>query len=182
MGKRFKGLSAEDREFIKAQKMFFIASCSGLEVNLSPRGYDCFRVINDNEAIFLDYPGSGNRTARDIEANGDVTVVFCSFGEKPLILRLFCEGKIMSRDDEACRALFEPTHLIGIRRFVKLKIYCVEHSCGMSVPLYEFKSERNTIRDWCAKDYASGQVDEYIAKNAVPQDLSVFKKDNRLTL
>lgn len=175
MGKRFGALSEEDKEFIKTQKMFFIASYSCKEVNLSPRGYDCFRVIGGNEAIFLDYPGSGNRTATDIEAGGEVTVVFCSFTEKPLILRLFCKGELISRDDETCRSLFEPEHLAGMRRFIKLHIYCVERSCGMSVPFYEFKGERNTIREWCAKDASSGKVDEYIAKNATPPDLSDFR-------
>lgn len=175
MGRRFESLNDEYKEFIKNQKMFFIASCGGKEVNLSPRGYDCFRVTGDNEAVFLDYPGSGNRTATDIEAGGEVTVVFCSFDEKPLILRLFCKGELIGRDDEICRALFEPERLMGMRRFVKLHIYCVEHSCGMSVPFYEFKGERNTIRDWCAKDSASGKIDEYIAKNATPPDLTDFR-------
>ncbi len=176
MGKIYESLSGEDKEFIKAQKMFFIASCAGKEVNLSPRGYDCFRVTGDNEAVFLDYAGSGNRTATDIEADGEVTVVFCSFDEKPLILRLFCKGETINRGDAACRALFEPAHLAGMRRFIKLHIYCVERSCGMSVPFYEFRAERNTIRDWCAKDAPSGKVDEYIASHATPPDLSGFRK------
>jgi hypothetical protein len=173
MGTRYEKLSDKDKEFIGAQKMFFIASCSGKEVNLSPRGYDCFRVTGENEAVFLDYPGSGNRTATDITADGEVTVVFCSFDEKPLILRLFCKGELIDRDDEACRALFDPTHLTGMRRFVKLRIYCVEHSCGMAVPFYEFKGDRNTIREWCFKD--ADKVDGYIAKNATPPDLSWFR-------
>jgi len=175
MGKRFEKLSAEDREFIMAQKMFFIASCSGHEVNLSPRGYDCFRVIGDNEAVFLDYPGSGNRTATDITANGEVTVMFCSFDEKPMILRLFCKGRLVGRDDDAYRALFEPQDLVGMRRFVRLHIYCVERSCGMSVPFYEFKGERDSIRKWCQRDAASGKIDEYIAEHATPPSLSNFR-------
>ena len=175
MGKRFGALSDEDKEFIAAQKMFFIASSSGKEVNLSPRGYDCFRVTGDNEAVFLDYPGSGNRTARDIDGDGEITVMFCSFGDKPMILRLFCKGEMVDRDDEGCRALFDPLHLVGMRRFVRLRIYCVEHSCGMSVPFYEFVGERESIRKWCQRDAASGKIDEYIAANAVPEDLGKYK-------
>ncbi|MGE4398137.1 MAG: pyridoxamine 5'-phosphate oxidase family protein [Campylobacterales bacterium] len=175
MGKRYEKLSDLDKEFIKNQHMFFIASCSGKEVNLSPRGYDCFRVTGDNEAVFLDYAGSGNRTATDINADGEVTVMFCSFGEKPLILRLFCKGELIGRDDVACRSLFENEHLAGMRRFVKLHIYCVEHSCGMSVPFYEFKGDRNTIRDWCKDGAENGKIDEYTTKNATPPDLSGFR-------
>ena len=176
MGKRFRTLSGDDKAFIAVQKIFFIASCSGKEVNLSPRGYDCFRVTGDNDAVFLDYAGSGNRTARDIDANGDVTVMFCSFDEKPMILRLFCKGETVSRDDQTYQALFEPDSLVGMRRFVKLHIYCVEHSCGMSVPFYEFQGDRNTIKEWCHNDFSSGKIDTYIAKNAIPEDLGHYQK------
>ncbi|WP_428739054.1 hypothetical protein [Sulfurimonas sp.] len=59
MGKRYDGLTQNDKEFITQQKLFFIASASnGGEVNLSPRGYDVFRVLGDNEVIFLDYVGN----------------------------------------------------------------------------------------------------------------------------
>lgn len=139
MGTQAASLNEYDKEFIAAQKIFFIASCSGKEVNLSPRGYNCFRVSGDNEALFLDYAGSGNRTARDIENDGEVTVVFCSFGAKPKILRLFCKGETIDRSNKTFRNLFPSDDLRGMRRFVKLHIYCAEHSCGMSVPLYEFK-------------------------------------------
>lgn len=176
MGKRYEGLSAEDREFIAAQHLFFIASSSGREVNLSPRGYDCLRITGDNEAVILDYPGSGNRTATDIAAGGEVTVMFCSFSEKPKIVRLFCKGEALGREDERYRRLFEPDDLRGMRRFIRLHIYCVEHSCGMSVPFYEYRGERNTIRDWCAQDAHSGKIDEYIAKNATPPDLTPYRE------
>jgi len=118
MGTQAASLNEVDRTFIAEQKIFFIASCSGKEVNLSPRGYNCFRVTGDNEALFLDYAGSGNRTARDIENHGEVTVVFCSFGPKPQILRLFCKGETIDRNDETCQNLFPSDDLRGMRRFV----------------------------------------------------------------
>ncbi len=174
MGKQFEKLSEENKAFIKSQKLFFVASCSGKEVNLSPRGYDCFRVINDNEAIFLDYHGSGNRTATDILNGGELTVVFCSFDEKPHILRLFCKGEVLDKTNTDCISLFENTQ--GIRQFIKLNIYCVEQSCGMSVPLYEFKSERNILRDWCIEGEKTGAVLKYHESKKIPPDLSGFKK------
>lgn len=54
MGQRYEKLSQTDKEFIAAQHMFFIASASkGAEVNLSPRAYDVFRILGDNEAVFF---------------------------------------------------------------------------------------------------------------------------------
>lgn len=53
MGKQYKNLTDKDIEFIKTQKLFYLASCSGNEVNLSPKGYDTIRVMNHNTLIFL---------------------------------------------------------------------------------------------------------------------------------
>lgn len=175
VGSQKSSLTQEDRKFIAEQKMFFISSCSGKEVNLSPRGYDCFRVIGDNEAVFLDYAGSGNRTARDVDADGEVTVMFCSFGPSPLILRLFCKGELIDKEDKALQDLFHFRDLKGMRRFVRLHIYCVEHSCGMSVPQYDFVSERNDLKEWCADEERGGRLDEYLQRKATPPDLSEFR-------
>jgi hypothetical protein len=178
MGQRYETLSQSDKAFIGRQHLFFIASSSGQEVNLSPRGYDCFRILGDSEALFLDYPGSGNRTARDIAADGEVTLMFCAFEGKPKIVRLFCKGERIDADTVKHRALFDPDDLRGMRRFVKLRIYCVEHSCGMSVPFYDYKGEREELRGWCVKGEREGKVEAYIAEHDVPPDLDEFRTVN----
>lgn len=167
---RTSSLNTANSSALKCFVTQFAISSTGVKC-----GYDCFRIIGDNEAIFLDYAGSGNRTARDIENDGEVTVVFCSFSTKLTILRLFCKDETINCGDEACRSLFDPNDLRGMRRFVKLHIYCVEHSCDKSVPFYKFKGERTTIKNWCAKDSDNGKVDEYIADHANPLDLSEFR-------
>lgn len=175
MGQRYEKLGESDKRFIEAQHLFFIASSSGKEVNLSPRGYDSLRLLGDNEALFLDYPGSGNRTATDIMADGEVTLMFCAFEGKPKIVRLFCKGELADADTPEYRALFNPDDLRGMRRFVKLHIYCVEHSCGMSVPFYDYKGEREDLRGWCVKGEQQGKVEAYIAEHETPPDLDEFR-------
>jgi CO dehydrogenase/acetyl-CoA synthase beta subunit len=59
MGKQYQVLTDENINFIKKQKVFYIASSSGKEVNLSPKGYDSIRVINNSKLIFLNLVGSG---------------------------------------------------------------------------------------------------------------------------
>jgi len=176
MGSRTGGLSEQDKAFIREQKMFFIASSSGSEVNLSPRGYDTFRILNENEALFLDYAGSGNRTARDIENGGDVTVMFCSFGPAPMILRLFGKGELIDKNDRGLQELFRFSDLKGMRRFVKLRIDCVEHSCGMSVPRYDFLGERNDLKEWCREEERAGRLDEYMQRHHTPPDLDEYRR------
>ena len=179
MGKRYDSLSEQDKEFIKAQKMFFIASASnGGEVNLSPRGYDVFRILGDNEVIFLDYVGSGNRTARDINADGEVTVVFCAFEGSAKILRLFCKGEVIDKENTEARSHYAGTNFEGMRQFIKLRIYCVESSCGMSVPFFEYKGERDTLREWCIDGERNGKIEAYQEKNGIPPDLSEFRQKN----
>ena len=179
MGKRYEKLSDADRAFIARQHLFFIASSSnGGEVNLSPRGYDTFRVLGEHEAIFLDYAGSGNRTGRDIENGGEVTVMFTAFEGDPKILRLFCKGELIESDNEEARSHFEMMHFRGVRRFVKLHIYCVEHSCGMSVPYFDYKGERNDLKEWCVEGERSGRLEEYMQKHATPPGLDAFREKN----
>lgn len=97
MGKQYKKLTQEDMAFIKEQKLFYIASCSGGEVNLSPKGYDSIRVLNANSLLFMQYPGSGNRTYRDVANGGEVTLVFNAFNGDAKILRLFCKAEIVDK-------------------------------------------------------------------------------------
>jgi hypothetical protein len=97
MGKQYQALTNEDINFIKKQKVFYIASSSGKEVNLSPKGYDSIRVINNSKLIFLNLVGSGNRTNRDSENNGEFTLVFNSFEEELKILRIFCKTNIIKK-------------------------------------------------------------------------------------
>lgn len=170
MGKQYRYLTENDMAFIKEQKLFYIASCSGREVNLSPKGYDCIRVLDKETLLYMDYPGSGNRTGRDIEADGEVTVVFNAFEGKPKILRLFCKGELIEKTDA-----YFPVYLdhFGespdlIRRLIRLNIYAVESSCGMSIPVMSYEHDRNELRDWAVKQNANGTLDDYIEGHAVP--------------
>ena len=58
-------LSHIDIEFIKNQKMFFVATApKNGKINLSPKGLDdTFKIIDENKILWLNYFGSGNETA-----------------------------------------------------------------------------------------------------------------------
>lgn len=150
MGTQYKNLTNNDISFIKKQKMFFIASCSDKEVNLSSKGYDTIRVLNNTQILFLSYPGSGNRTYRDASNNGKFTLVFTSFDETPKILRIFAKAIII---DKTHNKYEEYKNIFGIkesliRDIFLFDIYAVELSCGESVPYYEYKGDRNSLKNW----------------------------------
>jgi hypothetical protein len=173
MGKQYKRLKDRDIEFIKKQKLFYIASCSGGEVNLSPKGYDSIRVIDENTLAFANLPGSGNRTYRDAADNGEFTIVFNAFEDGAMILRLFCKAEIVGKDHpkyEEYLALFSIKESV-IRDIFEFKIYAVESSCGMSVPYYEYKGERDELKDWAYDMDAKDKLEKYKEKRFTPPNL-----------
>jgi len=173
MGKQYKVLTPENIEFINQQHLFYIASASGQEVNLSPRGFDSAKVIDEKTMIFLDYPGSGNRTARDIDAGGEVTVVFNAYGGPAQIIRLFCKGELIEKSSEAFKqyfSLFDVDEVL-IRRIVKLNIYAVESSCGMGVPKMQYQKQRTGLQKWIVSMDESHELKTYMDEHEVPPKL-----------
>ncbi len=174
MGKQYSALTPDDIAFIKAQHLFYIASAGGHEVNLSPRGFDSARVIDERRLIFLDYPGSGNRTARDIRADGEVTVLFNAFSGPARIVRLFCKGVLIEKDDpkfEGYFALFDEDVAL-VRRIVELNVYAVESSCGMGVPKMQYQKERTGLKKWIAKQAEEKTLQTYMSEHETPPDLN----------
>jgi hypothetical protein len=152
MGKRYLSLTNSDREFAKKQHLFFIASASGQEVNLAPKGEDSLLFLDENTLLLIDYPGSSNRTGRDIIEGGDVTLMFCSFDDEPRVLRLFCTGLAFEKGQpefDEMVSLFPDGNPAIIRQVFRLTVRAVESSCGLSVPVMRFERLREKgVRHW----------------------------------
>jgi predicted pyridoxine 5'-phosphate oxidase superfamily flavin-nucleotide-binding protein len=136
MAKRFNSIDAAQTEFIKAQKIFFVGTAAEVgRVNISPKGMDSFRVIDANKVIWLNLTGSGNETAAHLLKNSRMTIMFCAFTEKPLILRLY--GKAISfhvdeKQYEKYISLFPK--IAGARQIIEMEVDMVQSSCGLAVP------------------------------------------------
>jgi hypothetical protein len=166
MAKFYQELNETLQKFMAAQSMFFVATApvEG-RINLSPKGMDTFRCLDSKTVAYLDLVGSGNETAAHIGENGRLTMMFCSFGEKPLILRLSGRGRVIHCRDAAWAdlyPLFEPYP--NARQIIVLDIALVQTSCGFGVPVYEFKNRRNNMAQWSEKQGEAGLV-EYQRKN-----------------
>ncbi len=149
MAKFYDSLTDSLREFIAKQKIFFTATApkSG-RINLSPKGMDTFRCLDDNTVAYLDYTGSGNETAAHLVDDGRITIMFCSFEQKPLILRLYGEGRMVQPEDEGWDDL--KAHFIlepGYRQIMVMKVDSAQTSCGWAVPLAETLIERRVLVD-----------------------------------
>jgi len=137
-------LTAGQIDFIEAQAMFIVATAAAEgQVNVSPKGMDTLRVLDQNRVVWLNLTGSGNETAAHVAASNRMTLMFMSIGPKPLILRLYGTARaIHPRDAEwdELIALF-PT-LGGSRQIFDLSIEQTATSCGSGVPIMRVESIR----------------------------------------
>jgi hypothetical protein len=158
MAKFYERLDEKLKTFIGEQKLFFTASAAaGGRVNLSPKGIDTFRCLDDDTVAYLDLTGSGNETAAHLAENGRITIMFCSFSGKPLILRIYGRGEVIRPADERWEKLHENfPEYVGERQIIVINIESVNTSCGFGVPVYEFKRERNELIKWAEKKGEEG--------------------------
>lgn len=152
MSKFYPKLTDDLCAFMAKQHIFFTATAPlDGRINLSPKGMSTFRCLDHQTVAYLDLTGSGNETSAHLEENGRLTIMFCSFTEEPLILRLYGQGKVIRPRDtswEEMYALFEP--IPGTRQIIQLDVHSVQTSCGYAVPLYVLKGERDKLIRWAA--------------------------------
>ena len=172
MAKFYTQLDDPLQNFIREQKIFFTATAPDEgRINLSPKGMDTFRCINEKTVAYLDLTGSGNETAAHILENGRMTIMFCSFSEKPLILRLYGRGRVVRPRDEEWQRFYEHFHpLPGERQIILLHLESAQTSCGFGVPVYELKRERPTLVEWAMKKGEKGIEDYWRTKNQISID------------
>jgi hypothetical protein len=156
MGKQFPKIESEHRSFIERQKVFFVASAAPMgRVNVSPKGMSTFRVLGENVVAYLDCTGSGSETRAHLLAADDkrLTIMFCAFAGNPLILRLYGQGQSLMRGTPEYAALLPQfDEIAGARQIVCLAVDLVQTSCGMGVPLFDYKEDRtNLVRYWTAQ-------------------------------
>ncbi len=170
MGKQYKALTQKDITFIKQQKLFYLASCSGTEVNLSPKGYDSIRVLDRQTLLYLDLPGSGNRTYRDAMKGGEFTLVFNAFSGKANIVRIFCKAEVVEKSDERFEGYLSHFGVSAsyIRQLFIFDIYAVETSCGMSVPYMKYEKERKSLKNWAKNMAEDGRLNAYMREHEEP--------------
>ena len=174
MARTHDELDAALTEWIERQHVFFVASApTGPDghVNLSPKGYDTFRILGPTQVAYLDLTGSGVETIAHLRENARLTIMFCAFEGKPRILRLFGRGEAVlvgddGYDDLASRFPAVP----GARSVVRLDIERIQTSCGYAVPYMAFERERETLEEWAVRKGDDGIAEYHSDKNATSID------------
>ena len=149
----FEELSESHVAMIAAQPVFFVATAAdGARINLSPKGYDCFRVLSPKRVAYLDLGGSGNETNAHLLADGRITLMFCNFQQPAQILRIYGRGEPVvpwDRGWDELAARF--TLLPGTRQIFDIAVESVQTSCGYGVPVMTLEYERTTLLKYHAK-------------------------------
>ena len=170
MGKVYAEIDDRLAEFIARQHLFFVGTApTGPEgrLNVSPKGLDTFRVLGPRSVGYLDLTGSGVETIAHIRENGRLTIMFCAFEGRPLILRLYGRGRVVEPGDEGWEDLYARfPETPGARAVVLLDVERVADSCGFAVPLYEYRGERTQLVDFAVKKGPEGLADYRRLKNA----------------
>lgn len=153
MSKLLDHISQELKTFIENQKIFFVGTAAQEgRINVSPKGGDSFRVIDNNKIIWLNLTGSGNETAAHLLKSNRMTIMFCAFEGKPLILRLYGNAVAYhERDEEYHKYIGMFPDNTGSRQIIAMEVDLVQTSCGFAVPLMDFMEERTMLDAWAEK-------------------------------
>jgi hypothetical protein len=160
-------------EWIEAQPVFFVGSApaDGGHVNISPKGYDSFRVLGPRSVAYLDLTGSGAETIAHTRENGRLTIMFCAFQGPPRILRLYGTGTAHLCGSPGYEALAPRFDVLpGARSIVALEIDRISTSCGYSVPFLSLEDERPTLQQWAARKDDDAIAAYWAQKNRVSID------------
>ena len=163
MAEFFDELNDAHRAMIAAQPLFFVATAAAdARINLSPKGYDCFRVLGPKRVAYLDLGGSGNETNAHLLADGRITLMFCNFRQPALILRIYGTGRpVVPWDREWDELAAHFTLLPGTRQIFDIAVGNVQTSCGYGVPLMTLDRERPTL----LKHHARADPGEWAGKH-----------------
>ncbi|HEY0696737.1 MAG TPA: pyridoxamine 5'-phosphate oxidase family protein [Micromonospora sp.] len=183
MGKVYTGIDERLRQFISAQRMFFVATApSGADghVNVSPKGMTgTFVILGEHRVAYLDYHGSGAETIAHLRDNGRITIMFCAFDGPPKILRLYGHGVAVpvGHPDHAARlADFpDPPDLHAVRAVITVEVTRVADSCGYAVPLMTWQEDRDLLIQAHSRRSTEDLVDYRATRNGASIDgLPVF--------
>jgi hypothetical protein len=172
-------LTEEHAAMISRQSVFFVATAAEEgRINLSPKGYDTFRVLSPTRVAWLDLGGSGNETHAHLLADGRITIMMCNFAQPALILRIYGRGRpVLPADGDWDELAAHFTLLPGTRQIFDVTVESVQTSCGWGVPVMTVDHERLTLVKYHAQEYPEVWEEKYKARTQSIDGLPVRPTD-----
>jgi len=174
MGKEFPEIDDRIQRWIERQHLFFVSTAplagDGL-INCSPKGLNGLRVLGPRRIAYADIGGSGIETVAHLKENGRIVIMLCAFEGTPKIFRFYGQGRpVEPHEAEFDELVAMFPGMPAIRNFVVVDVESIRDSCGYGVPLYEFKSERDSLKNWCDKKSPNELLEYRIERNAQSLD------------
>jgi predicted pyridoxine 5'-phosphate oxidase superfamily flavin-nucleotide-binding protein len=174
VGRTYQAIDDELRAFVESQHVFFVATApldGGGHVNVSPKGGDTLRVLDDRTLAWLDLTGSGIETLAHLRENGRITLMWCAFEGAPKIARVHGRGEAVVDGDPRFADLVArfPEHP-GVRSVVVVEARRISTSCGFGVPLMDFVADRDRLQVNHRRRGVEGLVEYRATHNAVSID------------
>jgi hypothetical protein len=114
----------------------------------------------------MDLISSGNETSAHTLENGRITFMFCSFSDKPNILRLYGKGFTVLPASDSWDLYSKDFKIYpSTRQIIVADIDLVQTSCGFGVPLFNYAGERDIHFEWAEKKGAEGLIEYMKEKN-----------------
>ena len=153
MGKIFNKITERHKKWIGQQKIFFVATAPSGEkghINVSPKGLDTFRVIDNLTVAYLDLSGSGLETIAHVKQNARITIMLTAFDGPPKTLRLYGSGSVHHHGSPQFEKLSKHFNLhTGSRSIIQIDLTRIQDSCGYSIPLFEYIGDRDVYDKYC---------------------------------
>lgn len=150
MAKQFDHITADHRGFIEAQHMFFCGTAADEgRVNISPKGKDSLRVLGPNRIVWRNLTGSGNETSAHLARINRMTLMWCGFEVRPMIMRAYGSARTLhprDADFDALNARFP--HDNGARQIYDMTVDLLQTSCGYAVPFFDHQGPREVLKAW----------------------------------
>ena len=174
MGRVYETIESPVRGFIEEQPMFFVGTAplsAGGHINISPKGMDTLRVVDADTIAYVDLVGSGAETIAHVRENERMTIMWCSFGRKPRIVRAYGRATHLTPGSphfEDLLAAFPPHR--AVRSIVRMQVTRVADSCGYGVPEMTLIGQRSRLAEW-ADNRTDEELEQYKREmNAVSID------------
>ncbi|NNE53639.1 MAG: pyridoxamine 5'-phosphate oxidase family protein [Sulfitobacter sp.] len=172
MAKQFDALSNDHRQFIAAQHLYFCGTAADEgRVNISPKGMDSLRVLGPNRIIWRNLTGSGNETAAHLAQINRMTLMWCGFEKRPMIMRAYGSARTLHpRDPDFAElnAHFPPS--AGARQIYDMEVEMVQTSCGYAIPYYDHVGPRDTLETWAENKGIEGIESHWRERNQLSID------------
>jgi hypothetical protein len=168
----FERIEPEARAFLEEQKIFFVGTAAPEgRINIAAKDMKSLRVLDPNRILWLNLTGAENETAAHLIESTRMTLMWCSFEKRPLVLRAYGSARAIHPHDaewEICAAALPP--MPGARQYVDLDVDFVLTSCGFGVPLFEFAGYRDTLHRWAVGRGEQGLKEHWAKWNSKSLD------------